>query len=66
MIRGVRGSYTRRRLPHPEDRPVLRKLWRPMIPLWARGAGRLYRLPVLYRAELARSGDNTSPVLAKI
>ena len=35
MIRGVRGSYPPPLSPHPEDRPVLRKLWRPMIPLWA-------------------------------
>jgi type IV/VI secretion system ImpK/VasF family protein len=35
MIRGVRGSYPPPLSPHPEDRPVLRKLWRPMVPLWA-------------------------------
>jgi type VI secretion system protein ImpK len=32
MIRGVRGSYPPPLSPHPEDRPVLRKLWRPMVP----------------------------------
>ena len=35
MIKSVRGNYAAALSPHPTDQPVLRKLWRPMIPLWA-------------------------------
>jgi len=66
MIRGVRGSYPPPLSPHPEDRPVLRKLWRPMIPLWACVALVGFIACLFYIVLNWRLGDNTSPVLAKI
>ena len=66
MIRGVRGSYPPPLSPHPEDQPVMRKLWRPVIPLWA-CAGLAGFLACLFYIVLNwRLGDNTNPVLAKI
>lgn len=66
MIHGVRGSYPPPLSPHPEDRPVLRKLWRPMIPLWACVALVGFIACLFYIVLNWRLGDNTSPVLAKI
>ena len=66
MIRGVRGSYPPPLSPHPEDRPVLRKLWRPMVPLWACVALAGFIACLFYIVLNWRLGDNTSPVLAKI
>ncbi|MFX0566908.1 DotU family type VI secretion system protein [Kosakonia cowanii] len=66
MIRGVRGNYPPPLSPHPEDQPVMRKLWRPVIPLWA-CAGLAGFLACLFYIVLNwRLGDNTNPVLAKI
>lgn len=66
MIRGVRGSYPPPLSPHPEDRPVLRKLWRPMVPLWACVALAGFIACLFYIILNWRLGDNTNPVLAKI
>lgn len=66
MIRGVRGSYPAPLSPHPEDRPVLRKLWRPMVPLWACVALAGFIACLFYIILNWRLGDNTNPVLAKI
>lgn len=66
MIRGVRGNYPPPLSPHPEDRPVLRKLWRPVIPLWACVALAGFLACLFYIALNWRLGDGTSPVLAKI
>ena len=66
MIRGVRGSYPPPLSPHPEDRPVLRKLWRPMVPLWACVALAGFIACLFYIVLNWRLGDNTNPVLAKI
>ncbi|MDF7760264.1 DotU family type VI secretion system protein [Kosakonia cowanii] len=66
MIRGVRGNYPPPLSSHPEDQPVMRKLWRPVIPLWA-CAGLAGFLACLFYIVLNwRLGDNTNPVLAKI
>lgn len=66
MIRGVRGNYPPPLSPHPEDQPVLRKLWRPMIPLWACVALAGFIACLFYIVLNWRLGDNTNPVLAKI
>ena len=66
MIRGVRGNYPPPLSPHPEEQPVLRKLWRPMIPLWACVALAGFLACLFYIVLNWRLGDNTNPVLAKI
>ncbi len=66
MILGVRGNYPPPLSPHPEDQPVLRKLWRPMIPLWACVALAGFLACLFYIVLNWRLGDNTNPVLAKI
>ncbi len=66
MIRGVRGSYPPPLSIHPEDLPVARKLWRPIIPLWA-CIGLAGFIGCLFYIGLNwRLGDGTQPVLAKI
>ncbi|EPN4181057.1 DotU family type VI secretion system protein [Cronobacter sakazakii] len=66
MIRSVRGSYPPPLSPHPEDQPVLRKLWRPVVPLWACVALAGFLACLFFIILNWRLGDNTSPVLAKI
>lgn len=66
MIRGVRGNYPPPLSPHPEDQPVLRKLWRPVIPLWACVALAGFIACLFYIVLNWRLGDGTNPVLAKI
>nr|WP_175501466.1 DotU family type VI secretion system protein [Pantoea varia] len=66
MIRSVRGSYAAALSPHPTDQPVLRKLWRPMIPLWACAAVAGLAACLFYIVLNWRLGDYTSPVLARI
>lgn len=66
MIRSVRGSFAAALSPHPTDQPVLRKLWRPMIPLWACAALAGLAACLFYIVLNWRLGDYTSPVLAKI
>ena len=66
MIRSVRGSYAAALSPHPTDQPVLRKLWRPMIPLWACAAVAGLAACLFYIVLNWRLGDYTSPVLASI
>jgi len=66
MIKNVRGSYQVALSPHPVDQPVLRKLWRPAIPLWAGTAVMGLAACLFYIALNWRLGDYTSPVLAKI
>lgn len=66
MIRGVRGDYPPPLSPHPEDQPVLRKLWRPVIPLWACVALAGFIACLFYIVLNWRLGDGTNPVLAKI
>lgn len=66
MIKGVRGSYAAALSPHPTDRPVLRKLWRPMIPLWACAAVAALAACLFYIVLNWRLGDYTSPVLVRI
>lgn len=34
IIHSVRGSYSIALSPHPIDKPVEQKSWRPMLPLW--------------------------------
>lgn len=57
MIRSVRGGYAPPLSPHPEDHPVTRKLWRPVVPLWA---------CLFYILLNWRLGDATRPVLASV
>ncbi|EIE3256428.1 TPA: DotU family type VI secretion system protein [Escherichia coli] len=66
MIRRVRGSYPPPLSPHPEDQPVLRKLWRPVVPLWACMALAGFLACLFFIILNWRLGDNTTPVLAKI
>ncbi|QDY40861.1 DotU family type VI secretion system protein [Candidatus Pantoea soli] len=66
MIKSVRGSYAAALSPHPADQPVLRKLWRPMIPLWACAAVAGFAACLFYIVLNWRLGDYTSPVLASI
>jgi type VI secretion system protein ImpK len=66
MIRGVRGNYPPPLSPHPEDQPVLRKLWRPVIPLWTCVGLAGFIACLFYIVLNWRLGDGTSPVLAKI
>ncbi|NUU67700.1 DotU family type VI secretion system protein [Enterobacteriaceae bacterium BIT-l23] len=66
MIRGVRGSYPPPLSPHPEDQPVMSKLWRPAVPLWACAALAGFLACLFYIILNWRLGDATSPVLAKI
>lgn len=66
MIKSVRGSYAAALSPHPTDQPVLRKLWRPMIPLWACAAAAGLAACLFYIVLNWRLGDYTSPVLARI
>ena len=66
MIRGVRGSYAPALSVHPTDQPVLRKLWRPMIPLWACAAVAALGACLFYIILNWRLGDYTTPVLANI
>jgi len=66
MIRSVRGNYATALSPHPTDQPVLRKLWRPMIPLWACAAVAGLAACLFYIVLNWRLGDYPSPVLARI
>lgn len=66
MIRGVRGTYLPALSPHPADRPVLRKLWRPAVPLWACVALAGFLACLFYIILNWRLDDSTNPVLAKI
>lgn len=66
MIKSVRGNYAAALSPHPTDQPVLRKLWRPMIPLWACAAVAGLAACLFYIVLNWRLGDYTSPVLARI
>ncbi|MGG7778087.1 DotU family type VI secretion system protein [Klebsiella aerogenes] len=66
MICGVRGGYAPALSVHGEDRPVLRKLWRPMVPLWACVALAGFAACLFYIILNWRLGDATNPVLAKI
>nr|WP_199852944.1 DotU family type VI secretion system protein [Pantoea vagans] len=66
MIKSVRGSYAAALSPHLTDQPVLRKLWRPMIPLWACAAVAGLAACLFYIVLNWRLGDYTSPVLARI
>ncbi|MDQ8591366.1 type VI secretion system protein TssL, long form, partial [Klebsiella aerogenes] len=51
---------------HGEERPVLRKLWRPVVPLWACVALAGFAASLFYIILNWRLGDATNPVLAKI
>lgn len=66
MICGVRGGYAPPLSAHGEDRPVLRKLWRPVVPLWACVALAGFAACLFYIILNWRLGDATNPVLAKI
>ncbi|ADP10163.1 OmpA family protein [Erwinia sp. Ejp617] len=66
MIRSVRGGYAPPLSAHPEDHPVTRQLWRPVVPLWACTAVVGFLACLLYILLNWRLGDYTSPVLASI
>ena len=66
MIRSVRGGYAPPLSPHPEDHPVTRKLWRPVVPLWACCALVGFLACLFYILLNWRLGDATSPVLAAV
>lgn len=66
MIRSVRGGYAPPLSVHPEDHPVTRKLWRPVVPLWACTTLVGFLACLLYILLNWRLGDATSPVLAAV
>ncbi|WP_193323324.1 DotU family type VI secretion system protein [Erwinia endophytica] len=66
MIRSVRGGYAPPLSPHPEDNPVTRKLWRPVVPLWACTALAGFLACLFYILLNWQLGDVTSPVLAAV
>ena len=66
MIRSVRGGYPPPLSLHPEDHPVARKLWRPIVPLWACAALVGFLACLLYILLNWRLSDATSPVLASV
>ncbi|RRZ88083.1 DotU family type VI secretion system protein [Erwinia sp. 198] len=66
MIRSVRGGYPPPLSPHPEDHPVTRRLWRPVVPLWACAALVGLLACLLYILLNWRLSDATSPVLASV
>ena len=66
MIKSVRGSYAAALSVHPTDQPVLRKLWRPMIPLWACAAVAALGACLFYIILNWRLGEYTTPVLANM
>ncbi|WP_312046845.1 DotU family type VI secretion system protein [Erwinia sp.] len=66
MIRSVRGGYPPPLSPHPEDHPVTRRLWRPVVPLWACAALVGFLACLLYILLNWRLSDATSPVLASV
>ncbi|MFC0140525.1 DotU family type VI secretion system protein [Erwinia mallotivora] len=66
MIRSVRGGYAPPLSPHPEDHPVTRKLWRPVVPLWACAALVGFLACLFYILLNWRLGDATRPVLASV
>jgi len=66
MIRSVRGGYALPLSAHPEDHPVTRRLWRPVVPLWACAALVGFLACLLYILLNWRLGDATSPVLAAV
>lgn len=66
MIRSVRGSYAPPLSVHPEDHPVTRKLWRPVVPLWACTAVVGFLACLIYILLNWRLSDYTSPVLASV
>ena len=66
MIRSVRGGYAPPLSVHPEDHPVTRKLWRPIVPLWACAALAGLLACLFYILLNWRLSDATSPVLASV
>lgn len=66
MIGSVRGGYAAPLSVHGEDCPVQRKLWRPVVPLWACVALAGFVACLFYIILNWRLGDATNPVLAKI
>lgn len=66
LIRSVRGGYPAALSPHPDDQPVLRQFWRPVVPLWACAALAGLLACLFYIALNWRLGDVSSPLLAKI
>lgn len=66
MIRSVRGGYAPPLSVHPEDHPVTRKLWRPIVPLWACAALAGFLACLFYILLNWRLSDATSPVLASV
>lgn len=66
MIRSVRGSYPLPLSPHPEDSPVQRKLYRPMLPLWTCMVLTGFITCLFYIVLNWWLGDNTNLVLAKM
>jgi len=66
MICGVRGGYAPPLSVHGEDRPVLRKLWRPVVPLWSCIALGGFFSCIFYIILNWQLGSSTNPVLAQI
>lgn len=66
MINSVRGAYAPPLSPHPYDQPTQKKLWRPVIPLWAWTAVVGFIACLIYIGLSWRLGSATTPVLASI
>lgn len=66
MISGVRGGYAPPLSVHGEDRPVQRRLWRPVVPMWACIGLVGFAASLFYIVLNWRLADYTNPALASI
>ncbi|MFT2798584.1 DotU family type VI secretion system protein [Serratia sp. N21D137] len=66
MIRSIRGGYVPQLSVHGEARPVLRKLWCPIVPLWVCIVLACFAAYLFYTILNWRLDDAINPVLAKI
>lgn len=66
LIKSIRGNYPAPLSLHGEDKPVLMKFWRPIVPLWAGIVLAGFLCCLVFITLNWRLGDATNPVLAAI
>ncbi len=66
LIRHEKGNYPECLSLHAEDKPVLMKFWRPIVPLWASLILAGFICCLIFITLNWRLGDATNPVLATI